>query len=320
MLLIAFSPHPLTNVAEVITESLNSMLDCPLPLDGLSSLTEFLCLSDVSTQASTLDSNTSDVESTPKPNSSFSSSVACDLYSLSTSCEAELLRAEKQSFLAENLASIVSIAKTSDLEKSSSLPTINGPLVPESVSNKFQEAMHSALMIAMEERDEARAKMVASSVLHSNEIQQHRKSYKRLEAQLSAAKSVATASMANSAALSFGDKDCEANVQKEKLRRFEMSMQQDSDMELISLCNQLTNAISAQTSADLEIERLKECRKIEKENEDSEKLALKEKLKLMTELLAEERSKNQTVMHECKRWKESYEKLIQLQHESEKIG
>jgi len=63
------------------------------------------------------------------------------------------------------------------------------PFLQNAASSQYQEAMHSALMKAMEERDEAHARMVAANVLHVHETEQQKKKVALLAAQLEAAQS-----------------------------------------------------------------------------------------------------------------------------------
>jgi hypothetical protein len=57
---------------------------------------------------------------------------------------------------------------------------------------------------------------------------------------------------------------------------------------MVALCHQLAGEISAKTSNALEISRLKETREIQRQSEAAEKQALKEELKRVKALLAEE--------------------------------
>ena len=89
-------------------------------------------------------------------------------------------------------------------------------------------------------------------------------------------------------------------------------MQQDSEAELLSLCQQLAGEISARTSASLEVIRLKESRKVERQNEAAERQAIEAELRRTRELLAAERSKLERSRRESRTWMQSYEEVVQV--------
>lgn len=169
------------------------------------------------------------------------------------------------------------------------------PIAPQparTASDAFHEAVHTVLMQVMAERDESHARMVAAGVLHLHEVEQLRKQVTRLTAQLEAGTS--------------GDPEGEARVQT--LKR---EMQQDSDMELVSLCQQLAGEISSKTNASLEVLRLKESREIERTTEDAEKKALAKQAQDATEALSKERTRAEKAEAELEHWKASYVNLVE---------
>jgi hypothetical protein len=91
-------------------------------------------------------------------------------------------------------------------------------------------------------------------------------------------------------------------------------MMQNSDEELIALCQQLSGEISARTSASLEIIRLKEGRSIERTHEASEKEALKDELKRVKERLALEQSKA-----EDQKQKLSYAAIVRRNYSGQRV-
>jgi uncharacterized protein YPO0396 len=159
--------------------------------------------------------------------------------------------------------------------------------------------MYGALMTVMEERDEAHARMVAAGVLHVHEMDQQRKKVDRLQSELDALQSRQP---------SAGSSGSSNNV--DEIRRAARALQEESEAELLSLCQQLTTEIASRTSASLEIARLKESRRLERENELAERQALEDELKRTRELLAAERSKLERSRRESSTWKESYEEVL----------
>jgi len=288
----------MTRKAEVIAEFLNSMLDCPLPIESLVSLTDFLEIVDASTENVPSTSNPMQhadhvqFDSIDHPTQTSESDIASEIFSLSAICETELLTAELHGLQAEKTAN-------SGLNRSTdTLPLSFGePDVYPVLSNQYQEAMYSTLMKVMEERDEAHARLVAASVLHVHEIEQQRKKADHLTTQLESAKRATSSNGPHPA-------------DSEMLRQHVIQMQQSSDEELISMCQQLAGEISARTSADLEVIRLKESRKIERESEEAEKRALQEELARVKKQLAEERAKTRQVQQESLTWRTSYENIV----------
>jgi hypothetical protein len=291
----------------VIAEFLNSMLDCPLPIEGLAPLTEFLRIDNASTENATSPS-TEVQKATPTDlelaSQSSRKQFFSEIYSPTVICEAELLRAENESLLAERLANASIPTPPGQRSAGLSLAMNHEPILPSFTTERFQEAMHSALMKVMEERDESHATMVASNVLHVHEMGQQKKKAAHLETQLDVAKKTAAANTNRF-------RMAEDPAEKERLRIYERVMMQNSDEELIALCQQLSGEISARTSASLEIIRLKEGRSIERTHEASEKQALKDELNRTKELLAREQSKAEAQKRTSERWQYSYEEIIQ---------
>lgn len=264
------------------------MLDCSLPVDALSILAEFLSLTDVSTEAvdsSGIDLKLSGKLETETPENG--NAVIQSVYPLLATTEGLLLRAENQVLLAKRVAGtgpepLLGVPVT-EMEES---PTLR-------ISSHFREAMYVALIRVMEERDEAHARMVAAGVVHVHEKAALRKSMSRLSAQLD----------------EFRKRQDGVGV-TERLRQVEREMQQDSEAELISLCQQLASEISARTSVGLEIVRLKESRAMERENEATERLALENELRDTKEALARAQMKLERSRRESKLWQQSYEEIL----------
>lgn len=286
------------------------MIDSSLPVDGYAMLVDFLSLpgnpSSVPHSSSEIDNNIKglgnelhDTDECPKEilNDTFSGSR--DPFALSAASDTQLLRAENQALLAGHLAAGMNEDVSLSITNSSS-GDLGQPSV--GVSHQFRDAMYSALMTVMEERDEAHARMVAANVLHMHEIEQQKKATRRLSAELESLKARREA-----------EHGISSNGRHSRHGAEKGSMQQDSDAEIVSLCQQLAGEISARTSASLEVIRLKESRKAERENEASERQALEEELKRTREMLATERSKLERSRRESQTWMHSYEEVVEVQ-------
>jgi hypothetical protein len=272
-----------------IRECLNTMLDSSLPMEGLAALVDFLSIKDFSTMLLQ-----SEIETTFERSDLSNDLSDHDLMALSDAAIKQLVRAESQSVLAERLA-MTSSRKSSmmnaDNGTSGTADLSHGP-----GSHRFREAMYGTLAKVMEERDEAQARMVAAGVLHVHEMDQQRKIVQRLQLEVEALKARPAAGDSSDAS--------------DEVRRAARALQQDSEAELLSLCQQLASEISSRTSASLEIVRLKESRDLERENERAERQALEDELRRTRELLAGERAKLERSRRESSNWKESYEEVL----------
>lgn len=296
--------------AECVSLFLNSIVNVPLPIDGLAALADFLNLSHASTNNSTVErdhlapTNLHHCTAADTQSNSFTVNAA-EIFSLSSLCETELRRAENQSALAERLSksSNNSNFHARDFPAVNTTPTFPAPISQPSASSQFSNAMHSALMKVMEERDEAHARMVSTEVLHVHEMEQQRKKTAHLSSQLEAAKKHGGAT---------GTKLRDEKERKEAatLQRYEKGLQQDSDAELLSLGQQLAGEISARTSASLEVIRLKENRKIEQEHEAAEKQALRDEVTQLKQQLAQQRRSAELARQESGSWRESFEEVV----------
>ena len=281
----------------MISEFLNVLLDSLLPVDSITILSDFLQLTDAST-------NHTDRDSTLREHPMVSATrreverneMANAVLSSISLCENELLRAEKQSLLSERMSKLTSQSDAA-APLSGTLSTHVDTDHPRPASNLFRDAMHSALMAVMEERDEAHARMLSAEVLHVHEMEQQRKITGNLTAELELLKESV-----------LRKKQSETKNGAETARK--VDRQHDSDAELVSLCQQLAGEISARTSASLEIIRLKEGRKIEQENEAIEKKALKNEISQLRQELARERKRSYLARRESGSWRESFHEAV----------
>lgn len=301
---------------ETVSEFLNAMLFSPLPVDGLVDLADFFELSNVSTCESTVEGDhintTAQLNAHTKVESNNPIPVmAGEILSLSSLCDIELFRAVNQTILAEKLSKStyqdhVNERDTTVVGSKSSFPV---PSLPFSASSQFRDAMHAALMKVMEERDEAHARMVSAEVLHVHEMEQQRKMTAHLSKQLTTIKN-----REESKGSKFrGEKE---KREAETLQRYERSLQQDADVELLSLCQQLAGEISARTSASLEVVRLKENRKVEQEHEVAEMTALRNEVMQLKQQLAEQRKKVELARQESGSWRGSFQEVVQIREDS----
>ena len=263
------------------------MLDCPLPIESLLLLTDFLRITDVSTKPL---SN----HAISRPVNEYAPTLALkpEIHELLASCEAAILRAENQTYLAEKLASI------KVPEDPVAIPPAIGAAAPKS-SSQYENAVSTALLKVLEERDKAHARMVAADVLHAHEMEQQRKKVLALEAKLESEVNHTDAPSLTSEA-----------------PKPQGLMQQDSDAELVALCQQLSTEISGRTSASLEVNRLKEARKIEQEHVDREKKDLLAEIERLRDLLAKERDKRRESEREVATWKLSFQEAINAREET----
>ena len=296
----------------MVSEFLNVMLDSLLPMDSLALLSDFLLLTEASTNDVGLGTagRKPSLEIDEKERSMIDENerlkVADTFLSSTSLCENELLRAEKHSFLAERLSRMKA-------ESNDTTPLIHvGANHQPSASDFFRDAMHSALMAVMEERDEAHARMLSAEVLHVHEMQQQRRKTANLSSELDTLKkSVASTGVRsrNSQSGTRNDADPVRSVER----------QHDTDAELISLCQQLGGEISARTSASLEIIRLKESRKLEQENEAVEKEALKAEIAQLKHQLALEQKKSVLARRESGSWRESFNEAVKGSEDASRL-
>ena len=87
-------------------------------------------------------------------------------------------------------------------------------------------------------------------------------------------------------------------------------MQQSSDDELMSLCQQLAGEISARTAASLEVVRLKEGRQMESDHHHNEVQSLKDDIQRLRAELQEEKAKTESASTELSGWRRSYKDVL----------
>lgn len=268
------------------------MLDSELPIDALVTLANFLEISDASTSSVIQNKLKGDSLLPSKQNSP--TELAKEIFALSAVCRTELLRAQGHNTTAERVAQ--SFAEETLAQRKPVSFFAYEPVTPPVFSRRLQESMHAALMKVMEERDMSHARLSAAEVLHVHELEQQRKQNLRLKAELEALRT----------------KDQPQTPDREKEHR-QWQMQQSSDDELMSLCQQLAGEISARTAASLEVVRLKEGSQVQSEHHHSEVLSLREEIQRLRSELDKEKAKNETVSTELSGWRRSYEDIVKVE-------
>ena len=166
------------------------------------------------------------------------------------------------------------------------------PLLPPSVSGIMQKAMHEALISAMAERDQAHAQVIALNVLHVHELEQERRKNEKLKIHQIVKEERGRLQQPNVANFFQNINDDRARKGLHlKLDGIERMLTASNDSEMSETSRQLAEEMSAKTSHALEIVRLKEVREIEMNNYNAETQALKEELRRVKALLADEKAK-----------------------------
>jgi hypothetical protein len=312
---------------ELLKEFLNMTLDTPLPREGVEAVSRFLECSDIVAGSSSLqqaltshdDSEALDVvgPAIEPPIASSQEILACTV-----ACENDLIRLETQGdFTHFPVIEMRKEDKNTTRDTASDFSPVPvlvtpapflEPLLPFEITESLHGAMHGALMRIMTERDESHAQLIAASVLHVHEIEQERKRVDRLAQQLEASQArLKTAQLQNVTGNFFADKrlpEPNRDSAKHRMSAVQEQVMQNSEQEMLNLCQQLASEISAKTSASLEIIRLKESQKIVQENQQAEKTALQDELKRCKELLAVQERKTQEATQAADAWREAFEK------------
>merc|ERR1740139_518190 len=99
-------------------------------------------------------------------------------------------------------------------------------------------------------------------------------------------------------------------IVQDTLGKIEREMVQNTDAELLALCRQLSLEISSRVTAELEILRLKESRKIEHDIEIAERAKLREEVERCKKELEKEVQRRQLAEDDKRRWEQSFQQLI----------
>jgi len=219
--------------------------------------------------------------------------------SIISECERQVQECLKQGTCMQALSSSLS---NSFLQKSVRIR----PLVHVSPPNILHQSIHETLATVMAERDEAHAQLVAASVLHCHEMEQERKKVTHLRKKLSLLENLSQVNKSPGAPFFLGLNDI---AEKDVLKKHEKEMVQNTDAEILSLCHQLSAEISARTSVELQLIRLKESINIEREAEVAQRKSLQKDLNRYKKMLYDAKQMNMKMKRENDQWKKAFEDI-----------
>ncbi|KAL3924286.1 MAG: hypothetical protein SGILL_001138 [Bacillariaceae sp.] len=301
---------------------LNSLLECPLPIEALAILSETLGIS-----ASTMDVSTSDITGKDEVLENLTKDLPRErpgrIMGLLSACQAEMQRIENGIAIRDtNDKQVQLLSMNSSQEpviEQVPTPVCYEPVLPPSLTNSVHDSVQEALLNMMGERDEANAQLIGANVLHIHSLERERKKIEKLEAEAKMREEVAKIQAQTdlnqpNIANFFGGKpdDRVAKMRKEidlKIEAFHQVYRSHAttDEEIAQLCTQLSNEISAKTSHALEIKRLKDVGENERKMKDTEKSTLVEELRRTKDRLAAEEAKRAGAQKEADKWKAMYE-------------
>jgi hypothetical protein len=307
---------------ECIQGFLNSLLDCPLPIDALCLLSETLCFS-----ASTTDVSTSGFFGKERARKEqveeLSRERPAKILSFLSACQSEMQRIETSIVMEKSKQHNHEETYSSPCEdtflQEVSRPVCYHPLLPPSLTTNLHESVQKVLLNITAERDEANAQLIGSNVMHIHSLERERKKNAKLEAELKMREEVANIQVRTdlnqpNLATFFGGKpdDRMAKMRKEidlKIEAFHQVYRSHAttDEEMTQLCTQLANEITTKTSYALEIERLKEASETERKTYATERNTMRQELRRAKELLAAEELKRSEAQKEADKWKALYE-------------
>jgi hypothetical protein len=283
-------------LGEVLSHFLNASLQSPLPIRGCMAVLEFLDIVHAGIMP-LLDLKNAPPESMTNlagySESPFEAeALMAELNSLSSSCINYMARAERSSIMAKDLlcgsnisdeACFVQKNESNDVEVT--CPSVE-PIIPASFADELQQATHEALKIAMIERDEAQASLIASSVLHVHEIERERKQGELMKRKLQNVEGQANRLQIGGL---FVDRFKDPQIQ-EAQRLLEDTVKKMEE-EIRTLGIQLAQEVAEKTAAKLETYRLTELMNLMKSSAASDKKALEQELQRTRKQLISAESK-----------------------------
>ena len=294
---------------EMLTTFANSVFSSPLPDNAIGVTISFFGLSmDFGINASHClaryeynSSQSAKAADSPLENNIF----LADLHGLISKCQSELAKASRQVLMSASVSSAMPITtgRKKSGQESSALTFGSVTFGSGNKVDAMQNAMHKALTSAMADRDEAHSQLVASSVLHVTEMEEERKKNDRLTRKLVVAEKLNAEAGAGGSF--FLGKD--EIAQKHNISS---SAMQSSDEELLAMCRQLSNEIAEKTNASLEIVRLKESHKLERDAEKARREEMQNEIDELKRQLAAEKSRRQESEKETDKWKHSFNKAV----------
>lgn len=298
LIIIIFFP---LSTGEALEIFINAILSNPLPTVAFQLSVKFLCLEDefiVESPESIIDEVRPSSESDRDYESDF-----VEIASLIQNCRGALSQAKRQTVLASKLSSESSVCSTKSEKEEVKLV-----LSP----NKYNIALHGALMAVMVERDEAQSQLMGERVFHTHELDQERRKIEMLEKKIEYLLRLLNEESASATAFFLGQENIS---KKNSFEYIEQLMVQDVDAELMELCRQISSEISRRVSSELEVLRLTESRKIEQEMESNERKMLDEQVAFYKQKMEEAQVERDIAIQETAKWKNSFEKVIAIDPE-----
>jgi len=317
---------------ESIENFLNAVLECPLPIDGLTLVSnalgingpmeDFRSITNKSQNKGVRDSyapshpDEEDAIKNLEASSSHTNTCPANVLKLLTACEIELQRGETRTASMER-SQQCKVNQNSLVPHSVQIqPVFYEPLLPPKLTDHIHESIQKSLMDAMAERDEAHAQLIGANVMHTHSLERMRKKNERLEIDATLSEEIAKIRLQQDPqphfANFFGKSDEKLKkMQDAIIRKIEkvthMIRNNDTDAEMTELCSQLASEISTKTSFALEIKRLNEIREKERTTHSFEKEAMKNEMRRLQKLLEVERQETSKAYNEVSHWKALYE-------------
>lgn len=294
-------PFSFLLTGDISEQFINAILSEPLPTIVFQLSVVFLCMQNQAIIEST------ELIGESRPNS-LSDSLSLPDYerdfaqivSLVQTCKGTISHANRQAVLANKLAS-----ERLDCSIKSKKQQVT--LAP--IQKKYSIALHDALLAVMVERDGAQSQLMAERVFHTHELDQERRKIEMLEKKIDYLKKALNEGSSSAAAFFLGQEEI---PNKNSLNKIEKSMVQNVDAELMELCRQLSSEISSRVSSELEVLRLRESRKIEREMESVERKMLDDQVNYYKKKMEEAQAERDTAIRETVKWKTSFEKLVAI--------
>ncbi len=224
-----------------------------------------------------------------------------EVFELLDNCASAISKAERQTNRAQRLTKMA-LKISSDTNSTSR---------PQSSSEGVNKIIQNALLSVMTERDEALSQLVASRVLHTHEMDQQKRKTEVLDTKLKYKEELDNQESAAAAAFFLGQ---EKLPELNPMTEIEKNMVQSVDAELLALCRQLSSEISLKVAAELEVIRLKESRKIEREFEMNQRKNLEQQLAYYKRKADEESVRSRVAMEEKEKWRQSFEHLMEKEN------
>ncbi len=313
---------------ESIENFLNSLLECPLPVNALAMLSGTLGINEPMEEFQLVRDDTCNGITFPIPSADDNAETSDReddilgrhdkisppsgertgrIFNLLMACEGEL----------QQMGSRNTSMNTKQSFSTQIQPIFYEPLLPPSLTDHIHHSIQKSLTDAMAQRDEAHAQLIGANVMHSNSLERMRRKNERLEIDSTLSHQIARTQLKQdldipNIANLFGKPDerikqMQIEIDRKIERVHNAIRNDDGDAEMMELCSQLASQIATKTSLALEIERIKETREIERQTQLLEKEALRNETRRLRELLEVERQTTSKASTEAAHWKALYE-------------